>query len=239
MPQAVPLALVAPTRPGLTNVGYLVRSASAYNTILTNWTAVSEQGTNTGYYPVTSVVSVPDAGAIVEFRQTSNTGTFLSAVTVDPVPANFTDMAITASTGQVTVGTNADKTGYSLSSSQTFNLTGNITGNLSGSVGSVTGAVGSVTGAVGSVTGAVGSVTGAVTVGTINNNVITANSINSGAITNAKFAAGAIDAAAIATDAVTEIQTGLATQASVDTKASQASVDALNAKADDITALVL
>jgi hypothetical protein len=32
---------------------------------------------------------------------------------------------------------------------------------------------------------------------------------------------------------------GLATQASVDTKASQASVDALNAKADDITALVL
>jgi hypothetical protein len=32
---------------------------------------------------------------------------------------------------------------------------------------------------------------------------------------------------------------GLATQASVDTKASQASVDTLNAKADDITALVL
>jgi hypothetical protein len=176
----------------------LVRSASAYNTILTNWTAVSEQGANTGYYPVTSVVSVPDAGAIVEFRQTSNTGTFLSAVTVDPVPANFTDMAITASTGQVTVGTLA-------------------------------------------------------------NNVITANSINSGAITNAKFAAGAIDATAvadnaitaakIATDAfdadaiaasaVTEIQAGLATQASVDAKASQASVDALNAKADDITALVL
>jgi hypothetical protein len=135
----------------------LVRSASAYNTILTNWTAVSEQGTNTGYYPVTSVVSVPDAGAIVEFRQTSNTGTFLSAVTVDPVPANFTNMAITASTGQVTVG-------------------------------------------------------------------------------------------AINNSAVTEIQAGLATQASVDTKASQASVDAkasqasvdtLNAKADDITALVL
>jgi hypothetical protein len=32
---------------------------------------------------------------------------------------------------------------------------------------------------------------------------------------------------------------GLATQASVDAKASQASVDTLNAKADDITALVL
>ena len=63
-------------------------------------------------------------------------------------------------TGQVTVATNNDKTGYSLSGTQTFNVTGNITGNLSGSVGSVTGAVGSVTGAVGSVTGAVGSVTG-------------------------------------------------------------------------------
>lgn len=60
----------------------------------------------------------------------------------------------------VTVTTNNDKTGYSLSASQTFNVIGNITGNLSGSVGSVTGAVGSVTGAVGSVTGAVGSVTG-------------------------------------------------------------------------------
>ena len=34
-----------------------------------------------------------------------------------------------------------DKTGFSLGSSQSFNLTGNITGNLSGSVGSVAGAV--------------------------------------------------------------------------------------------------
>ena len=37
-----------------------------------------------------------------------------------------------------------DKTGYSLSGTQSFNLTGNITGSLSGSVGSVTGSVGSV-----------------------------------------------------------------------------------------------
>jgi hypothetical protein len=37
-----------------------------------------------------------------------------------------------------------DKTGYSLSSTQTFDLTGNITGSVSGSVGSVTGSVGSV-----------------------------------------------------------------------------------------------
>ena len=183
--------------------------------------------------------------------------------------------AVGSVTSSVTAGTVSDKTGYSLSSSQTFNLTGNITGNLSGSVGSVTGAV--------------GSVTEAVTVGTLNSNVITAGSIASGAITNAKFAAGAIsatvvadntitdtkiasgaitntkfaagavDATAIATDAITatkiadnaidggalatnaidKIQANLATQASVDAKASQASVDTLNAKADDITALVL
>ncbi len=92
----------------------------------------------------------------------------------------------------VTVATNNDKTGYSLSSPQTFNLTGSITGNLSGSVGSVTGTVGSVTGnvggnvvgSVGSVTGAVGSVTAGVTLAT---NAITTGSIHAGAITDAAF----------------------------------------------------
>jgi hypothetical protein len=70
--------------------------------------------------------------------------------------------AVTRTITGGTITTVSDKTGYSLSGTQSFNLTGNITGNLSGSVGSVSGAVGSVTGAVGSVTGAVGSVTGAV-----------------------------------------------------------------------------
>ena len=68
------------------------------------------------------------------------------------------------------------KTGFSLASPQTFDLTGNITGNLSGSIGSVTGEVkvlstdtlttllGNVNGSVGSVAGAVGSVTGEVKV---------------------------------------------------------------------------
>jgi len=48
-----------------------------------------------------------------------------------------------------------DKTGYSLSSSQTFNVTGNITGNVSGSVGSVTNPVDITTG---SMSGTAGSV---------------------------------------------------------------------------------
>lgn len=69
---------------------------------------------------------------------------------------------ISLSSGTVTVGTNNDKTGYALSGTQTFNLTGDITGNLSGSVGSVTGNVG------GNVVGSVGSVTADVTVGTNN-----------------------------------------------------------------------
>jgi hypothetical protein len=55
-------------------------------------------------------------------------------------PSNFASLAITGG-GAVTAGTVSDKAGYSLSSSQSFNLTGNITGNLSGSVGSVTNAV--------------------------------------------------------------------------------------------------
>jgi hypothetical protein len=107
-----------------------------------------------------------------------------------------------SATGQVIVVTNNDKTGYSLSGTQTFNVTGNITGNVTGSVGSVSGAVGSVTGAV-------GSVTSAVTVGTINSNVITAASIQADAITAAKIATGAIDADSLATDAVNEIADGI------------------------------
>jgi hypothetical protein len=81
---------------------------------------------------------------------------------------------------------------------QTMDIVGSITGNLTGSVGSVTGAVGSVTGAVGSVTGAVGSVA-------------------AGGITAASFAANAITAAKLDPDVTTELQAGLATQASVDT----------------------
>lgn len=60
-----------------------------------------------------------------------------------------------------TVTTLTNKTGFSLSSPQTFDVIGNITGNLSGSVGSVTGNVG------GNVVGSVASVTANVTIGDI------------------------------------------------------------------------
>jgi len=86
---------------------------------------------------------------------------------------------ISLTSGAVTVGTNNDKTGYSLTATTGLgNQTANITGNLSGSVGSVTGAVGSVTGSVGSISGitfptnfadlAITLTTGLVSVGTNN-----------------------------------------------------------------------
>lgn len=138
-------------------------------------------------------VASGSAGAII----TSGTGTAQLSVTAGVASANTTQLAgqtVTAAAGvtfptsvasptNITAGTittatnlttNNDKTGYSLSGTQTFNntgtWTGNITGNLSGSVGSVTGAVGSVTGNVGgNVTGTVGSVVGAV--GSVTGNV--------------------------------------------------------------------
>lgn len=88
-------------------------------------------------------------------------------------PANFSSLAITGG-GAVTAGTVSDKTGYSLSTSQSFNTTG--------SVGSVTG----------NVAGSVNSVTSAVTVGTLNASTITATSIAADAITAAKIADSAI-----------------------------------------------
>jgi hypothetical protein len=76
-------------------------------------------------------------------------------------------------TGQVTVATNNDKTGYALSGTQTFNVTGNITGNLSGSVGSIG--------------------TGGITSGSFATDSITATAIAADAITSSELATSAID----------------------------------------------
>lgn len=120
----------------------------------------------------------------------------------------------------VTVGTNNDKTGYSLTPTTGLgNQTANITGNLSGSVGSVSGSVGSISGVTFPThfdnldIAANGHVTA--TVDAIANNAITASSIQANAITAAKIATDAIGAAQLAADAVTEIQSGLATAANL------------------------
>jgi hypothetical protein len=61
------------------------------------------------------------------------------AVLGNNAPANWINAASIAASALNGKGDwNIGKTGYALSSSQTFSLTGNITGNLSGSVGSVT-----------------------------------------------------------------------------------------------------
>lgn len=103
---------------------------------------------------------------------------------------------------------NIGKTGYSLTATTGLgNQTADITGSLSGSVGSVTGAVGSVTGNVG------GNVTGSV--GSIATGGIAATSFAAGAINATAIAADAITAAKVAADVTTEIQSGLATAASI------------------------
>jgi hypothetical protein len=257
MTQVLPAALVAPTQVSLSAdaVGYLIRTIAGVEGSFVSNTGTAgaiSKVASTGYFYATTGITAPDDGGVLEWY-ISNAGvksTFLSAVAIEPAP-NQADQAAGIRAALGLASANVD-TQLSAISSKTTNLpaapaavgdiptttqiwthatralTDKDNFNLASSQSfSTTGSVGSVTGAVGSVTGSVGSVTGAVTVGTLNSNVITAGSIASGAITNAKLAVGAIDAAAIATDAVTEIQAGLATQASVDTKASQASVDAL------------
>lgn len=120
------------------------------------------------------------------------------------IDTNSTQLAaIKAKTDQLTFTTAnrvdssvIDKAGFSLSSTQSFNLTGNITGNLSGSVGSVTNAI---------------------TLPNIPTNWITAAGINASAFTAAKFATDAIDGNAIASSAVNKIQSGLSTYNGADT----------------------
>lgn len=78
------------------------------------------------------------AGATIPRVTLADTATNLTNA---PTGGDFTaamKTSLNAATPSVTV---SDKTGFSLSASQTFNLTGNITGNLSGSVGSVTAGV--------------------------------------------------------------------------------------------------
>lgn len=131
------------------------------------WITVNIQATNARQYNAQIQIMAYDPYDVVRIGLTSI-----------PNVAQGTTGAIATgnATGQVTVATNNDKTGYALSGTQTFNMTGSITGSLSGSVGSVTGAVGSVTGSVGSVTGSVASVTGSVgsvtgAVGSVTGNV--------------------------------------------------------------------
>ena len=142
------------------------------------WITVNIQATNARQYNAHIQVMAYDPYDVVRIGLTS----------IPNVAQGTTGSLPTGNaTGQVTVATNNDKTGYSLtqafptnfsslaitvggavtagtvSDKTGYSLSATQTYNNSGSVGSVTGAVGSVTGAVGSVTGNVsGNVTGSI-----------------------------------------------------------------------------
>lgn len=106
----------------------------------TNYTAFVVVAYKTGCIPVaqtivTSASSTAGKVDVSHFGGTAVTGRDIGA-SVLLSPGTGTGQ-ISLTSGAVTAGTVSDKTGYALSASQTFDLTGNV----SGSVGSVTGAV--------------------------------------------------------------------------------------------------
>jgi hypothetical protein len=108
--------------------------------------AISTRLATSGYTAPSNLTAAQIATGV---WQDTTAGDFTTALSVGKSIMN----GVSLGTG-LTVNDITTKSGYSLSGTQTFNVTGNITGNLSGSVGSVTGNVG------GNVTGSVGSVTG-------------------------------------------------------------------------------
>jgi hypothetical protein len=150
------------------------------------WITVNVQATNARQYYAHIQVMAYDPYDIVRIGLTSIPN--VAQGTIGSLPTG-------SATGQVTVATNNDKTGYSLTQAFPANfsslaitvggavtagtvsdktgyaLSGTQTFNLTGSItGNLSGSVGSVTGAVGSVTGNVGGSVGSVT-GNVSGNV--------------------------------------------------------------------
>lgn len=149
------------------------------------WKGTTAAAVDTAGYPIVTVKNGTGSGELqtASGRTKADVSFWSGSAVTSPDVAGSPKVTLTAGTGTgqisltsgaVTAGTVSDKTGYSLSSTQTFNNTGNLTGNVSGSVGSVTGNVG------GNVTGSVGSVVAGVTVGTngLPDTAITANAGN-------------------------------------------------------------
>lgn len=122
---------------GATGDGVKMLSASTNGSGLT----ATKTGTGKDFNAATTNALQVDLDTIKTQTVTCSGGVTIPAATL----ASTTN--ITAASG-ITVSTNSDKTGYSLSGTQTFNVTGNITGNLSGSVGSVTGAINTASGTI-------------------------------------------------------------------------------------------
>jgi hypothetical protein len=144
----------------------------------------------------------------------------VSAVTVDSQTVNFIAGAFSIDNRGLLRPTTASRTLDVTATGAAGIDWGNIENpttavNLSGTNIDVDQVVASVSGAVGSVTGAVGSVTGDVG-GNVTGSV---GSIATGGIVAGSFAADSITAAKLAADVTTELQSGLATAASLTTVA--------------------
>ena len=204
-------------------------------------------------------IDYPDAAfaAAVNFVDlliTHDTGLFVPKVV--HVDLSVYEVNTIQISGDITAADNLesvlDGTGATLTADITGSLSGSVAsvaGNVDGSTASVTGAVGSVAGnvdgSVASVTGAVGSVAGNVD-GSVASVTGSVGSVTGGA-TEAKQDAQDVVLAAIATDTTTDIPALIATaQADLDTitgadgvillTATQASIDAIEAKTDTIGA---
>lgn len=121
---------------GINGSGHLSR-VTLVDTTTTNADMLSA----TAVWGATTRTLSSGVNIILPNSQTFSTSGSVGSISGVTFPSNFGSLAIANMTGAVTVGTNNDKSGYSLSGTQSFNLTGNITGNLSGSVGSVTSAI--------------------------------------------------------------------------------------------------
>ena len=101
-------------------VRYYVVPASTYDALTTNGLnnvaatdIVSAGAITTSSGAVSNVTTVSTCTTNTDMRGTDN------ALLASSAPTNFGDLAITATTGQITVGTNNDKTGYSISGTKT------------------------------------------------------------------------------------------------------------------------
>lgn len=101
-------------------VKYYIVPASTYDALTTNGLnnvaatdIVSAGAITTSSGAVSSVTTVATCTTNTDMRGTDN------ALLASSAPTNFGDLAITATTGLVSVGTNNDKTGYSISGTKT------------------------------------------------------------------------------------------------------------------------
>jgi hypothetical protein len=143
----------APTQ-AETNADYFIVGAYKASCTSISKTVITSNSATSGTVllaPVTHTSAVlPNLDAAISSRMASYTQpTGFLAATFPATVSSYAGGAVASVTAGVTVTTNNDKTGYSLTAGTGLgNQTANITGNLSGSVGSVTGAVGSVTSGV-------------------------------------------------------------------------------------------